>query len=239
MRKLEENKQARTKQVSVGPAEDVSLPPAKLICRSGSGMDMKVPDYTISPKEEFYIGRAEVNHLIVSDLSASREHAKITPEKVGYVLYDLGSSSGTRVNGEKIDRYILKDGDEITIGNNIFVFEQATERRQFPRLNVHCEIRYISYPSLKESKGEKHSRTKNIGGGGICIRLDGPLPKHAYVELRMELPDNEQPIDAIAEAVWSEKVGDNEYDTGVVFTNIREEDRRKIYDYISAKGSEK
>jgi len=53
--------------------------------------------------KEFKIGRSRENDLaIIIDGSISREHVKITKEKGGYFIEDLGSLGGTYVNGEKI-----------------------------------------------------------------------------------------------------------------------------------------
>lgn len=123
-----ENKQVRERQIPVGPVEDVSFPPGKLLWESAHGIDIKRPGYTLSPKEEFCIGRLKDNHLQLSDLAVSRQHAKVRPEREGYVLYDLVSTRGTRVNGKKIDRHILRDGDNIKIGTNVFTFRQEKRR---------------------------------------------------------------------------------------------------------------
>ncbi len=50
----------------------------------------------------------------------SRSHAAIDPQANGeFMLYDLGSRNGTRLNGVQLDPhqpYVVKDGDEIYIG---------------------------------------------------------------------------------------------------------------------------
>ncbi len=63
------------------------------------------------------IGKQASSHLRIDDEDVSRMHAVIEvggPDEV-YVI-DLGSSSGTFVNGQKVNKSKLKSGDEITLG---------------------------------------------------------------------------------------------------------------------------
>mgnify|MGYP003347275812 CR=1 FL=1 len=50
--------------------------------------------------------------------------AMITREAAGYVLRDLDSPNGTFVNGKRISEHTLRDGDEVTIGEMVFVFQE-------------------------------------------------------------------------------------------------------------------
>ncbi len=67
-------------------------------------------------KSEVTIGRSEKNDVVISDSSVSRYHAKISQTKKGYVLTDLGSFNGTRVNGKPVQSVRLKHEDQIRIG---------------------------------------------------------------------------------------------------------------------------
>lgn len=68
------------------------------------------------------LGRVLDNHVVLKNPSVSRHHAKIVPEQEGYVLYDLGSKKGTSVNGEMVDRKLLRNSDMIEIGREDFMF---------------------------------------------------------------------------------------------------------------------
>lgn len=72
--------------------------------------------------EETFIGRGEVNNIILKDSHVSRKHSKITVSSGNYIIEDLGSMNGTYVNGEKISMHYLNNGDKIKIGNNFFIF---------------------------------------------------------------------------------------------------------------------
>ena len=82
-------------------------------------------------KEKVNIGRSNDNDLILVDNTVSRYHTKIQKNKNDYVLTDLGSYNGTRLNGKSIQRVLLKHGDKIQIGSSKLTFlinENATDR---------------------------------------------------------------------------------------------------------------
>jgi len=68
------------------------------------------------------IGRQSTNDIVVLTEKASRQHARITPSGKQFVLEDLGSSNGTLVNGIRIQRHTLENGDEIRIGDAVLTF---------------------------------------------------------------------------------------------------------------------
>ena len=63
--------------------------------------------------------------LRVADGNASRRHAEIVREGTTYVVVDLGSTNGTELNGRRITREELADGDRITIGATDLVFGRS------------------------------------------------------------------------------------------------------------------
>ena len=67
--------------------------------------------------EILFIGRDSNNHLVIPDRIISRKHAVIDCNEGHYILNDLKSTKGTWVRGEKINEYVLKDGDEFSLGN--------------------------------------------------------------------------------------------------------------------------
>jgi hypothetical protein len=71
------------------------------------------------------IGRSRECDLRVSDGNASRRHAEVVQEGSSYVVVDLGSTNGTELNGRRITREKLTDGDRITIGATNLVFGHA------------------------------------------------------------------------------------------------------------------
>ena len=75
------------------------------------------------------VGRSRSSTLALADANASKEHLRLewTPE--GYVLTDLGSSFGTRINGQAVSRAILRPLDRIAIGDTLLIFESEPHAR--------------------------------------------------------------------------------------------------------------
>lgn len=74
------------------------------------------------------VGRDAQNDIVLDDSAVSRQHAKLRRESGSrkseqFHLYDLGSANGTFVNGKKIVRKALSDGDQIQIGETTLVFK--------------------------------------------------------------------------------------------------------------------
>lgn len=68
------------------------------------------------------IGRTPDNDIVIDNLAVSRLHALIEEEKGGYFVRDCDSLNGTEVNGSRITRRKLEDGDEITIAKHTILF---------------------------------------------------------------------------------------------------------------------
>ena len=73
--------------------------------------------YWLSTQKELIIGREPENDVCIQDRRVSRQHARIGIMADGAVcIEDMGSTNGTYVNGDKIARRALKDGDQVHIG---------------------------------------------------------------------------------------------------------------------------
>lgn len=68
------------------------------------------------------IGSIDGNSVVIPDEGVSKRHAGIKIEEMRYELADFGSTNGTLVNGRKINRQFLADGDTIRIGNSEMTF---------------------------------------------------------------------------------------------------------------------
>lgn len=93
---------------------------------AGAG-SLVLPDGSMLPLEGrvLTVGRQSTCDITVADPNVSRQHAEIRPHDDRYVLVDLGSTNGTRVNGERIAQHELVDGDELGFGNTTLVFEES------------------------------------------------------------------------------------------------------------------
>ncbi|MEV7021654.1 DUF1707 and FHA domain-containing protein [Kitasatospora sp. NPDC093558] len=64
------------------------------------------------------IGRIPGSGLRLHDASVSRHHAELRHEDGGWMLYDLGSTNGTHVNGHRVAGAVrVRPGDQVRFGN--------------------------------------------------------------------------------------------------------------------------
>lgn len=68
------------------------------------------------------IGRLEECEVVLADRGASRRHAQIRSHDGVLTLTDLGSTNGTKLNGELVQSRTLSDGDRITIGSTLIEY---------------------------------------------------------------------------------------------------------------------
>ena len=69
------------------------------------------------------IGNSGKNTIVLfKDKLVAPKHCDIVQEGNKYVLVDKGTPSGTLVNGVKVARHVLKQGDTISLGNSVLVF---------------------------------------------------------------------------------------------------------------------
>jgi pSer/pThr/pTyr-binding forkhead associated (FHA) protein len=75
-------------------------------------------------KEVINIGRRLENDLVVDDPRVSRNHAQLQAIEGHYVLFDLSSTGGTFVNGNRITQTIIYPNDAISLGGAILTYYQ-------------------------------------------------------------------------------------------------------------------
>lgn len=68
------------------------------------------------------LGRSRECDVRLSDANVSRRHAELQQEGTAYWIVDLGSTNGTELNGARVSRAKLSDGDRITLGGTDVVF---------------------------------------------------------------------------------------------------------------------
>jgi pSer/pThr/pTyr-binding forkhead associated (FHA) protein len=72
----------------------------------------------VADDDDIFVGRIpSINDICINDPSVSRQHAHIKKREEGYAIYDLKSLNGILLNGKKIAKALLKDGDEIQLGD--------------------------------------------------------------------------------------------------------------------------
>lgn len=82
-----------------------------------AGRDM-LSFVSISPKDQILIGRDESAELRLQDRAVSNRHAIVNSDANGnMIIIDLGSTNGTFVNGQRVERSRLRSGDYLEIGD--------------------------------------------------------------------------------------------------------------------------
>ena len=76
-------------------------------------------EFPIAPDKQILIGRSSDLDMVLVEDMVSRKHARIAMQTDQIWIEDLGSTNGTFVNGEKIKRARLKEGDRVLIGTSI------------------------------------------------------------------------------------------------------------------------
>jgi DNA-binding CsgD family transcriptional regulator len=78
------------------------------------------------------LGRRDDNAYVVPDPRVSRVHAEVRREASAVIITDLGSSAGTKVNGQAVDGpKVVRHGDRVSFGPVTAIFEDpaaASER---------------------------------------------------------------------------------------------------------------
>lgn len=70
------------------------------------------------------LGRSRQCDVMLDDPNVSRTHAEIRARGGSWILTDLGSTNGSRLNGRRVDgSEVLKPGDEIELGTSRITFE--------------------------------------------------------------------------------------------------------------------
>ena len=85
-------------------------------------------------EDELSIGREFSNRLAIDDGMVAPQHCAVTRDGERWTLRDLGSQTGTFVNGLPVKERPLVNGDQIAIGGSVFLFlqEEASEARPNP-----------------------------------------------------------------------------------------------------------
>jgi hypothetical protein len=107
------------------PVETEAVPAEEL------GVEREVVTLTIDGRSRtvsersVVLGRSRECDVRVDDPNVSRRHAELLQEGATYWLVDLDSTNGTELNGKRVSRAKLADGDRITLGSTEIVFGRS------------------------------------------------------------------------------------------------------------------
>jgi c-di-GMP-binding flagellar brake protein YcgR len=115
------------------------------------------------------------------------------------------------------------------------------ERRKYLRLDASVPIKYAVIAKDKQTishPAEQNTNSKNIGGGGLMIEVpllvDEFLMTKNLLKVEMNLPDEQQPLHAIAKIICVERDDSEDvYYLRLSFVEISEEDRERIIKFVN------
>lgn len=115
---------------SDAPSASGAAPALIVVAGPGVGKHVSLGDRVIE------IGRLPRCELSIESSSVSRRHARLELRSDGYVIVDLGSKNGTRVNGVCVQEQSLQDGDLIKLGKAVIKYAESagTELRYLREL---------------------------------------------------------------------------------------------------------
>lgn len=79
---------------------------------------------TLLAGERMTIGRSRDCDVVIDDPNVSRTHAELRKTIEGWLVVDLGSTNGVKVNGRRVHEEVLRPGDSITLGLVELKFEE-------------------------------------------------------------------------------------------------------------------
>ena len=163
-------------KVSQGPTRHLAL---RFISGKYQGGEFPLGD-----AKEIVVGRSSDLDMVLVEDMVSRRHARIACTDQQIVIEDLGSTNGTFVNGEKIKRATLKEGDRVLIGTSILkvVSTDPSATPQRPREDMHSgrsgqtktmsgSIEEIPLPDLLQLFGSSKK------SGVLVVRSDEDIGK--------------------------------------------------------------
>jgi transcriptional regulator with PAS, ATPase and Fis domain len=86
--------------------------------------------------------------LQLNDPVVSTRHARLERQLDNYFLEDAGSRNGTRVNGQKVERRLLEDGDVIEVGRTLLVFRARQRAGEAMPLDVVARVENAALPGV-------------------------------------------------------------------------------------------
>lgn len=168
-------------------------------------------EYSHSGSGSLLVGRASHVHLsLPEDRLLSREHFRVEINPPLCDLVDLGSTNGTKVNGLRVDRVRLSDGDSVAVGDSLIeVWFAPSTMDRLPRLRcpgcgvvapeeqphflhdgspwlcTQCDNLRSSFPKTRSDLLIE----KPIGGGGMGeVFLARELGTNRPVAIKMMVP---------------------------------------------------
>jgi len=128
------------------------------------------------------IGRGEENHIRLTHSTVSRQHTLVYLENGQAIVQDMESRNGTFLNGERIDKAVLSDGDVIWVGDVALRFVQEAEQNG---VNVADETQELSQSMITEGlpSGDLPSRSPRLMEAIAKVPFLSDFPQEQLAEV--------------------------------------------------------
>lgn len=111
------------------------------------GMSSEVKGKTFAlDREEVTIGRAKDNTIVIESPTVSGHHCSIRRDSNGFLLKDLESTNGTRLNSKEISEARLRPKDIIQIGSVEFLFDATPEEALVGETTAEAQVEVTAGP---------------------------------------------------------------------------------------------
>jgi pSer/pThr/pTyr-binding forkhead associated (FHA) protein len=143
-------------------------------------------EFPIVPEKQIIVGRSSDLDMVLVEDMVSRKHARIAMQQDQIWIEDLGSTNGTFVNGEKIKRARLKEGDRVLIGTSILKLI-ASDGQASVKENADVKR---DLESVAARRGTSHARTMSGSLEEVplpdLLQLFGTSKKNGVLVLRTD-----------------------------------------------------
>lgn len=182
--------------------------PFRLLVRSKAQTGPVEPQEIRVHEDAIAVGRDKACQVLLADPAVSRRHLSIVREGALYFVADLGSSFGTRVNGEVLpakEKRLLRDGDVLAVGPYDLTFDStapaAADAQEPTSFIVKREIQdalrglAVDPPFLRAMNGPLEGRRFEIQEAqelvigrepGVDIVLDDDLTSRRHARVRRD-----------------------------------------------------
>lgn len=158
--------------------------PIKLIC------EFARPNEQVFTQPVIKVGKLSSSHYLIEHKEVSRMHAVIEKDDAGYCIIDLGSHSGTKVNGKKVNKARIENASIIELGK--VVIHAYTEEVDIPDpipretdlSNAYFGVRKTLQKIVDAKNRIARKRVIGEAGGGLVkVEFDGTFtPISVFVD---------------------------------------------------------
>ncbi|MBK7396787.1 MAG: DUF4388 domain-containing protein [Myxococcales bacterium] len=142
-------------------------------------------EFPIYPEKPIVVGRSSDLDMVLVEDMVSRRHAKIAYSGDAITIEDLGSTNGTFVNGEKVKKARLKEGDRVLIGTSILKLVSADQSAPGPGVDAKQNLENVA-------AARRTSQVRTMSGSlqevplPDLLQLFGTSKKNGILVLRTE-----------------------------------------------------